>query len=385
MTSIVYFSHPQIENLYPLTEKEKPLPNQHLLGKPIVVRVSETLLKSGFKDIVIAYPQISKEARETLEEKAKLIDISDSDIWEGLSTALGQAENEDVILLLGTQITNQEFYEGFLVSWDEVGREPMATIIPPEEEGVTEGVLRINVKADFLSKRIEKAILLKRGIQQISSYSLGGIIAARKEWFTERFRGEEDFFSVLIDIMNTQKPYFHLYTGRFTSLNNPWSILDAMKTVLSKVSGVSISENARVSPTAVLEGPVIVDDFAYIDHYTVIKGPAYIGKKALVGTHSFIRSYTSVEENAVVGSGAEIKRSYIGRLATVGSKSHVTDSLVGDSSTIRPLVVTLNYDPREAKKKPYVKRGSIIGHGSIVNGGSVLPPRKVIPPNNVYP
>jgi glucose-1-phosphate thymidylyltransferase len=154
-----------------------------------------------------------------------------------------------------------------------------------------------------------------------------------------------------------------------------------------KISGQFISKEAKVSPTAVLEGPVLIEDGAVIDHYTVIKGPVYIGKRSFIGAHSLVRNYVSLEESSVLGSGVEVKRSYIGPRVTIGSNCLVTDSILGENATFKPFVVTLNYDPHEAKRlgEFYIKRGVILGKGSLINGGSVLKPGTIIESRKIYP
>ncbi len=385
MPSIIYFSNPALETLYPVTLSEQSLPNQHLLGKPVALRVVDTLLENSTFDLVIAYPHISGEVRDAVEGKAEMLDTADMTLWEGINQACLKASEDEVILILGTHIFSQDFLDGLIVNWEESGRRPLLGIIAPEESIMAQGILRVNVEVDFIEKRVTKAVDIGSDEKPVSSYSFSGAIMARKKWCIDNLSGGGDLYEHLLSLINREKPSFYHYTGRFVPLNNPWSLLEAIRSLLNNVKGVNISDKAKVSPTAVIEGPVIIDDNAFIDHYSVIKGPVYIGRNSLVGAHSFIRSYTSVEEHATIGSGAEVKRSYIGRKATIGSKSHVTDSIVGEEATIRPLVVTLNYDPKEAIKGGYVKRGSIIGYRSLVNGGTVIPPRKRIGPRSVYP
>jgi bifunctional N-acetylglucosamine-1-phosphate-uridyltransferase/glucosamine-1-phosphate-acetyltransferase GlmU-like protein len=79
-----------------------------------------------------------------------------------------------------------------------------------------------------------------------------------------------------------------------------------------------------------------------------------------------------------------VKRSYIGRGASIGSKCYIADSLVGEEAMVRPSCITINYDPLEARRPGFEKMGSIIGEKSIVDSGSVLKPRTVIEPGTLY-
>ncbi len=385
MVGIIYISHPELETLYPLTKKDYSLPNQHLLGEPIANRIVKNLKKSGFNKIVIAYPRISTQVKASLEDDVKIIDTKGLTLWEAIKQSCNSTDENEIILLLGTYLVSPRFFEGLLVKWNEQGGEALITVIPPEEALGESGLLKINVEVDFLEGKALRAIELTEGKEAISSYSFGGIIVIDKQKYLGKLTQPRSIYYQIIELINKEKIGFYLYTEKYTPLNSAWALLDATKTLLSSIQTTLIHRKAEISPTAVIEGPVIIDEEAVIDHYSVIKGPAYIGKRALVGTHSFVRNYVTVEEKAIIGSGSEVKRSYIGVQATIGSKSHVTDSVVGNSATIRPLVVTLNYNPREALKKKYIKRGSIIGEHSIINGGTVIPPRKTIPPETIYP
>ena len=101
------------------------------------------------------------------------------------------------------------------------------------------------------------------------------------------------------------------YPGRWQKLKYAHHVLDMMQMILDTKDSNHRARTAYISPHAVLEGNVFVDEDAHIDAYAVIKGPAYIGKGTKIGNHVLIRQ-SSIEAGSIVGFGSEVARSYIG-------------------------------------------------------------------------
>ncbi|HDR53696.1 MAG TPA: hypothetical protein ENN60_03440 [archaeon] len=121
--------------------------------------------------------------------------------------------------------------------------------------------------------------------------------------------------------------YFVVKSEDLPSLKYPWHALDIMTFLLGKIKTPRIS--GEVAKTAVIDGPVIIEEGARILEHAVIKGPAYIGRNAVVGNHSLIRQ-SSVEEGALVGFGSEVVRSLVGPRAKI-HHSFVGDSVLGEA------------------------------------------------------
>jgi len=378
LSKALFFSHPEIENLYPLRERSVPTPLQMLLGRPIGAFVLEGLQSVNPKDVVAAFPQASRIA-DFLKPTTRVVPV---DCNENPATALSRIIDdliEDFLILqVGSFIASQEIYSSLVTRWNETGAS-LALLVPhaPGEDVI--GVHAIRFEIDLQSKTIEKVeIGGERGL-----YFTGLMIVDRD--FVKLLKERKSILESVALYFSDRSRGFHVWTGSFSSVNSPFNLLEAAKEVLSEVRDTRVHAKAKISPTAVLEGPVIIDEHAVVDHYSVIKGPAYIGRGALVGAHSFVRQYVTIESNAVVGAGSEVKRSYVGPSSFISSHCYITDSVIGDQALIRPFVVTLNYDPQEATRPGMlVKKGSIIGERSIANGGSVLRPRSIVRPGEVY-
>jgi len=382
MVSVVYVSGLDLESLFPLTKKEKPVPNITVLGKPVAVWIAQAAMSGGFEDIVVAYPSISQQVRASIGEKALLLDCAGKLAARCASEALREAKDDEVALIVGSHVFPPDFLRSAVDSWKESGGARLAVVVPdqPLQE---EKIERIGVEVEFIGKYVRRASIIR---EEASPYTFAGTIVGEKEDLLSFFEGSERAADAVLRALNSGKPSFYIYSGRYTPLASPWKLLELVKSLLSESEGVFIGQDAKVSPTAILEGPVVVESGATIDHYSVIKGPAYISKGAFIGAHTLLRSGVSVEPYAVIGAGVELKRSYVGSRATIGSNSNVTDSVIGERATLRPMVVTLNYDLQEARAKgeAYRKKGAIVGEGAIINGGKTLKPGSVIEPEQLY-
>lgn len=114
------------------------------------------------------------------------------------------------------------------------------------------------------------------------------------------------------------------YSSYWTKLKYPHFVLDVKDAIFSHSLSGYIHPTARISPHAIIEGVVSIDEGAQIEAGAIIKGPAYIGKRVIVGNNTLVRQ-SMIEEGATIGFGSEIARSYI------GPDCQIHHSFVGDS------------------------------------------------------
>ncbi|NTU47077.1 NTP transferase domain-containing protein [Candidatus Roizmanbacteria bacterium] len=114
------------------------------------------------------------------------------------------------------------------------------------------------------------------------------------------------------------------YTAGWAKLKYGFNVLDMTEYFLRNRITPSISAKAVISPHAVVEGAVQIEEGAVIHDFAVVKGPAYIGRGVVVCQHALVRE-SILEANCVVGFGSEVARSYLGE----GTKLH--HNYIGDS------------------------------------------------------
>ena len=139
-----------------------------------------------------------------------------------------------------------------------------------------------------------------------------------------------------------------------------------------------IARNAKVAPTACLNGPLIVDEEAEIRHCAFIRGSAIVGKGAVVGNSTELK-------NVILFNKVQVPHyNYVGD-SVLGFKSHMgAGSITSNVKSDKTLVTVQGEGSRiETGLK---KMGAMLGDNVEVGCNSVLNPGTVIGRNsNIYP
>ena len=178
------------------------------------------------------------------------------------------------------------------------------------------------------------------------------------------------------------------YLSRFTY---PWEALEKLKSFIIELGNslpkdeydnpsenVWIAKDAKVAPTACINGPCIIDHGAEIRHCAFIRGSAIIGK------------------NSVFGNSAEIKNSIIFDDAQTPHYNYVGDSILGWHSHMGAGSITSNVKSdrsnivircgKEVVETGRYKIGAMLGDYVEVGCNSVLNPGTVVGKNSsIYP
>ncbi len=139
-----------------------------------------------------------------------------------------------------------------------------------------------------------------------------------------------------------------------------------------------IARNAKVAPTACLNGPLIVDEEAEIRHCAFFGGSAIVGKGAVVGNSTELK-------NVILFNKVQVPHyNYVGD-SVLGFKSHMgAGSITSNVKSDKTLVTVQGEGIRiETGLK---KMGAMLGDNVEVGCNSVLNPGTVIGRNsNIYP
>lgn len=190
-----------------------------------------------------------------------------------------------------------------------------------------------------------------------------------------------------------------------SSAENNWAVLPKIKSYImelgpaldpekfdSPAENVWIAKSAKVAPTALINGPCIIDEGAELRHCCFIRGSVIVGKKAVVGN--------SVElKNALLCDGAQVPHfnyvgdSILGRGAHMGAGA-VTSNVKSDKTLVVIHGADGEYATGLKKVGAMLGDGAEIGCNSVLNpgtvigrGGQVYPTscvRGVVPENHIY-
>ena len=145
-----------------------------------------------------------------------------------------------------------------------------------------------------------------------------------------------------------------------------------------KGENVWVAKNAKVYPSAYINGPAIIDEEAEIRHCAFIRGNAIVGKGAVVGNSTELK-------NVVLFNKVQVPHyNYVGD-SILGYKAHmgagsITSNVKSDKTLV---VVKAGTDCIETGLKKF---GAMLGDEVEVGCNSVLNPGTVIGrKSNVYP
>lgn len=145
-----------------------------------------------------------------------------------------------------------------------------------------------------------------------------------------------------------------------------------------KGDNVWIAKNAKVAPTAYINGPAIIDEEAEVRHCAFIRGNAIVGKGAVVGNSTELK-------NVVLFNKVQVPHyNYVGD-SILGYKAHMgAGSITSNVKSDKTLVVVKGSEG--AIETGLKKFGAMLGDEVEVGCNSVLNPGTVVGRNsNIYP
>jgi glucose-1-phosphate thymidylyltransferase len=325
-------------------------------GRPLY-RYTADILSDIFGKVYVASKSVEEGRHEVLHV--------DGNSAEDVVRAAAQlcTANDKLLVASGSVITEKDALRALVEAAAAAGADGAVLAVPSRARG-------------GLSLAMSGGLLAGIGGEGQLAYGGALLIPCR---LARLFEGAR-FPQALAEAAREARIAVAVWGGRWFRVEEPVDLIEALELVMPNAT--YIAADAKVSPTAVIEGPVVVDGGAEIDHYAVVKGPAYIGRRAFVGTHALIRNFADIEEDAVVGSGAEITHSLVGPRATVGRGSFVSYSVVGEDAVLEPNVLTKSVlregrdrlSPIEVRGRELYKLGALISRGVRVGAGTVLEP-----------
>ena len=358
----------------------KPKTLLKICGKAVISYVIESIINAGIKEVLIVSDRPNEFEDITLNYGKYVMFELRKQIGNEVLGALLTAKDvlSKSLLVYGDTLVPKEALELVLNTYYEYGK-PVLLVVP-EEDVTLYGAIKLNANGT-ISRFIEKPKECLPG-----HYAFGGIAIINDELL--RLIEREGMIDRAINeyIEGGGKIIGAVWSGWWVDIGYPWDLLFATYYILRELKISRISSNAKIASTAIIEGPIIIEDGVEIDHYSVIKGPAYIGRDVAIGTHTLIRPYTSIEASSVIHSYAEVVWSLVGPKSTIGRASFLGYSVVGEGAVIEPNVTTkLLVKPDEAyirtikeykKRREYHKIGAFISYGSRIKAYTVLEPGK---------
>lgn len=175
----------------------------------------------------------------------------------------------------------------------------------------------------------------------------------------------------------------------FEKYKYPWEILPEIKNYIRELiengiegyeeisEGVLVGKNAKIYPTAVIEGPAIIGDGTEIRPGAFIRGSVITGANCVIGNSTELKNCVMLDKVQVPHYNY-VGDSVLGNHAHMGAGS-ICSNLKSDG---KPVVIHGDTDYETGLRKI----GGILADGADVGCGCVLNPGTVIGKNtSVYP
>lgn len=189
----------------------------------------------------------------------------------------------------------------------------------------------------------------------------------------------------LFDLTKTRAAFL------FDNVKYPWEVLSSISDAILKIGAelsldefdhpkeaVWIAKDAKVYPTAWINGPCIIDHGTEVRHCAFIRGNALIGQNCVVGNSAELKNVI-LFDNVQTPHYNYVGDSILGYKAHMGAGS-ITSNVKSDRS---PVVVKFGEEHYDTGRKKF---GAMIGDHAEIGCNSVLNPGSIIGrASTVYP
>ena len=313
-----------------------------LLGRPILDYVLEDLAKAGFKRAVIARNASDVALAEYFRERENYgLEVKfevQLDLKAGMAGAVLAAQKyltEPFLVLTPSHFDVSGAWPAILKAKAGAVKAVLCGQVTQEPERC--GIFKL--EGDRVVDIIEKP----EPSQAPSDIRVVGLYLLSPEFLVTLAKepvNQYGFESALAKYVRQQPTRLIKIDGPTYSLKNTWDLFGLNEALLARQQD-RVSQSAQVSPTAAIQGMVIVEDGAVIHEYAVIKGPCYIGKNAVVGDHALIRGATSLAEAVKIGPFSEVARSIVMEQSSLHS-GYLGDSIIGRQCHLGAGFITAN-------------------------------------------
>ncbi len=335
--------------LEPITNT-RPKPLVPILGSKLVGRHLICLGEVGVRRVVVVVNYMVEAVRKFVDDLSQSMGLDVIYVDQG--SPLGTADavmkaaphlsGDDFIVLYSDVYFRDPNFLGDLLrgGGNVVG---VAEVEDPSRYGV------VVVSGGKVVKIVEKPK------HRLSNYVNAGVYRFDKGLlkFLERTepseRGEYELTTTVQLMIDSGVRFNYLLIKDWLDIGRPWSLLEANKLELELLDRQLI--RGDVEGSAVVRGPVVVEEGSQILSGSYVVGPTYIGRGVTVGPNAYIRPYSVVLDNSKVGFNVEVKESVVMENTHISHQSYVGDSVVCEGVNLGAgtILANLRFDERTVK------------------------------------
>ena len=375
--------------------QSRPAPMLKLCGRYILEQTLDLLRQAGVGNVVIVVDE--KSGIPSALGNGERYGLSLEYVrqrGEGIAGAIQDAEDalrqgDHFLLVYGDTLTRQNIFLETLRSHHE-HHGPVASVClteHPERYG------NIYMTGDM---RISK--IIERPTSALGNYVLAGAFVLPRTFMKHLAQSPGGMYEAMGRLMAEESLHASIWEESWVDLRYPWDILTANRIVMDGWKEARIAASARISPRAMVSGPVVIGEEAEIRAGAIVQGPCYVGPGSFVGHNCLVRAHTSLGARSLVGFGVELKNCVLMDGSRVGRLSFIGDSVIGEGVDVGAGTMTINreHDEREINvhlgdrvvPSHFRKLGAFIGDRAIVGSSHSLAPGSVVQagesvPNNL--
>jgi bifunctional UDP-N-acetylglucosamine pyrophosphorylase/glucosamine-1-phosphate N-acetyltransferase len=342
------------KRMFPLTEDKFLL---KFLGKTVIEHQLDTAIKSGLrKFIIVGNPANIKRIENIAEHYQNAgFEFVVQEQPLGIADAVENARQlltEEVLLVNPNDLFENTAYANLLAAYQK--EQNFALITGYKVKSYFPGGYIVVNERGWLTRILEKPGSGNEPSDMVSILvHLHSDPETLLHYISHIKTTKDDVYEQAVDAMCQDRRAVQVvpYSGVWTPIKYPWHVLDAVRYFLDRAEP-RVSPDLHISPHAVLDGKVIVEEGVRILENAVIRGPAYIGRNAVIGNNALVRTYSHIGAECVVGFSTEIKESYVGD-GTQFHMSYAGDSVIGAGCSFGAGTSTANwrFDTKNIKVK----------------------------------
>ncbi len=364
------------------SRRVKPIEDKNFLkfaGKTLIEHQLDTLVRVGLKDILIVGGEHNKEKLQEITKNYKAKVLIQENLDEGMAGAVLIAEQEiqgeNLMIFSSNDVLGQKAFEAMQKA--AAGKADAYLLAYRVKKYFPGGYLSLD--GDRITGIVEKPGEGKEPSDMVNVVL--HLFKTPEVLFTalKKCRSEQDdcYEQALDELMQKQIFEAVRYDGFWQPIKYPWHILDLMQFSFS-VMGERIHPSAQIAKTAIIKGPVVIEEGVKVFDHAVIQGPAYIGKNSIIANNALVRE-SMLGDQCVVGYSTEVARSFIGDDCWFHS-NYIGDTVMGDDCSFGAgaICANLRLDEKPIGESGRNKLGPILGsHIRIGVQTSVMPGTRI--------
>lgn len=361
---------------WPLSEKRhKSLIK--IMGKSLIEWTVEAVVRAGIKDIIIIHSpnsQIEKYLGDGALFGVKLTYLVQKEA-KGMGNAVMQAESliKDSFFVLNPYNFNAEKFLKLMIAKQKETKAKMVLLGVKTDKPWNYGML--DFKGDKVNSIIEKPSQGK----EPSDIKVTNIYLLPKDFFSYYRRVKERMYAyedALALFMKENDVRLTISDEETPSLKYPWDLFKINQLMMDALlKKQKIAKNVKIAKSAIIDGPVWMEENCIVFEHAVIKGPCYIGRGCVIGNNTLIRKYTNLEDGVLIGANAEITRCIFETNSHTHS-GYFGDSIIGENVRIGAGTITANVRTDRREIRPIVKgervETKLAALGAVVGDGAHL-------------